>query len=104
MCGKSSKTNFVHFSLNRGEGVIPGLNVTDHIRIVVYDEPALTEARKLQESNRVLIEGKIKYNKYKTSEGKSLSGGFVIPHYIEKVNRCVQRKPVENANVKDRED
>lgn len=71
---------------DRGEGHITGMTITEFHRVIAYAQPALDEARNsLNKHDRIQVDGKISYMPYKNADGKTIHGGFIVAHNI---NRC----------------
>lgn len=73
--------------MNRGEGRIPGLLMTEFHRVIVYDHPALGVVRNsIQKSDHVLVEGKIGYQRYTNANGRIIHGGYVIANSVQRLD------------------
>lgn len=60
--------------------------ITEFHRVIVYDQPVLDVLRNsISKFDRVLVDGKVCYMAYKSANGKTQHGGFIVAESIQRV-------------------
>lgn len=68
-----------------GEGHIPGLEMTEFHRIIVFDPKTIDVIRQtIKEHDFVLVDGRLQYKPYQLAGSGKKHAGFIVAKYVQR--------------------